>query len=307
MYRRLLVTLAVIAACSDEASDGASGDDGGASSSSGQAGTSSSGGSSGTSSSGSSGTSSSSSGGSSGTPGQVRRPPVNGKFDYQIGGDYPPPAGVEVVSRDRKAAPATGLYSICYVNGFQIQPEELADWTANRPDLILKGTTGEPIIDEDWNEALIDVSTAAKREAVLAVVGAWMDDCAARGFQAIEIDNLDSFSRSQGRLTEDDGVAMMKLFAVRAHGKGLAIAQKNGAELVPRKTEMGTDFVVAEECNRYTECEDYRAGYGDDVIVIEYRREDFDAGCRQFPNLSIVLRDRDVLPAGKTGYVYDGC
>ena len=285
MYRRLLVTLAVIAACSDEASDGSS-SSGGASSSSG-------------------GTSSSS--GSSGTPGQVRRPPVNGKFDYQIGGDYPPPSGVEVVSRDRKAAPATGLYSICYVNGFQIQPEELADWTANRPDLILKGTTGEPIIDEDWNEALIDVSTAAKREAVLAVVGAWMDDCATRGFQAIEIDNLDSFSRSQGRLTENNNVAMMKLFAERAHGKGLAIAQKNGAELVPRKTEMGTDFVVAEECNRYTECEDYRAGYGDDVIVIEYRREDFDVGCGQFPNLSIVLRDRDVLPAGKAGYVYDGC
>jgi len=27
-------------------------------------------------------------------------PPPNAKFDYQIGGDYPLPAGVEVVSRD---------------------------------------------------------------------------------------------------------------------------------------------------------------------------------------------------------------
>ena len=27
-------------------------------------------------------------------------PPANAKFDYQIGGDYPPPAGVRVVSRD---------------------------------------------------------------------------------------------------------------------------------------------------------------------------------------------------------------
>jgi hypothetical protein len=43
------------------------------------------------------------------------------------------------------------------------------------------------------------------------------------------------------------------------------------------------------------------------VLVIEYRRRDFDAGCAAYPNLSIVLRDLDlVTPAGR-GYVYRGC
>ena len=67
---------------------------------------------------------------------------------------------------------------------------------------------------------------------------------------------------------------------------------------------MGTDFAVAEECNRYHECDAYTTAYGDHVLVIEYRRRDFDAGCAAYPNLSIVLRDLDLVPEGKKGYVY---
>jgi hypothetical protein len=70
---------------------------------------------------------------------------------------------------------------------------------------------------------------------------------------------------------------------------------------------MGTDFVVAEECNRYRECETYRNGYGDHVLVIEYRREDFDAGCATYPQLSIILRDLNLVKSGDPAYVFDGC
>ena len=54
-------------------------------------------------------------------------PPANAGFDYQIGGDYPLPPGVRVVSRDwfNGAAPA-GAYGICYVNAFQTQADEAA-------------------------------------------------------------------------------------------------------------------------------------------------------------------------------------
>ena len=70
---------------------------------------------------------------------------------------------------------------------------------------------------------------------------------------------------------------------------------------------MRTDFVVAEECNRYQECGDYTAAYGDAVIVIEYRQADFDAGCAAFPELSIVLRDRDLVTPSQGGYTFAGC
>ena len=43
------------------------------------------------------------------------------------------------------------------------------------------------------------------------------------------------------------------------------------------------------------------------MIVIEYQRTPFDAGCTAFPNLSMVLRDRYLVMQGSTGYVFDGC
>lgn len=238
--------------------------------------------------------------------GNVVLPPSDTRLDYQLGGAYAPPSGVGIVSRDRQAAPASGVYTICYINGFQIQPGEDAMWT-QPVDLVLRDGTGKAVIDTEWNEALIDVGTADKRAAVAAIIDGWIDGCQQAGFQAIEIDNLDSYSRSRGLLTQDDAVATMQLFSQHAHARGLAIAQKNASELVPRKGELGTDFVVAEECNRYSECDAYRSGYGDHVLVIEYRRQDFTAGCQAFPQLSIVLRDRHLVPAGSAGYVYDGC
>ncbi len=237
---------------------------------------------------------------------EVVLPPVNAKVDYQLGGAYTPPTGVTIVSRDRTESPASGIYNICYVNGFQIQPGEEAMWMQQHPDLILR-KNGTPVIDTDWNEMLIDVSTPAKRDAVADIVGGWIDGCHTAGFDAIEIDNLDSYTRSQSLLTEANAVAAMKLFSDRAHAVGMAIAQKNSAEIVARKAELGTDFAVAEECNTYDECGMYIDGYGDHVIVIEYVRADFTTGCSAYPNLSIVLRDRDLVLPSSGAYVYDGC
>jgi len=246
--------------------------------------------------------------GSGGTAGAaVALPPPNGGLDYQLGGAYQPPAGVTIVSRDRREAIAEGLYNICYVNGFQIQPDEEDFWLTEHPDLVLRNSGGDPIIDQDWDEMMVDVSTDAKRAEVAVIVGGWIRGCAADGFDAVEIDNLDSFSRSEGLLDENDNVAAMSLFVAAGHAEGLAMAQKNSAELVSRRAEIGTDFVVAEECNRYSECDVYTAEYGDAVLVIEYRQADFDTGCTDFPDLSIVLRDLELTTPSSGSYVYDGC
>lgn len=243
----------------------------------------------------------------SGSAAALVLPPLGAKLDYQLGGAYPPPAGVQILSRDRNAAPAAGLYNICYVNGFQIQPDEAAMWMTDHPELILRDGSGAPVIDTVWNEMLIDIGTPEKRAAVLAVERPWLAGCQAAGFDAIEIDNLDSYARSTGLLTEDDAVAMLHAIAEITHGEGLALAQKNSSELVGRKAELGADFVVSEECARYAECDTYRAGYGDHVLVIEYRRQDFTQGCAAYPTLSIVLRDLNLTTPADAGYVYDGC
>jgi hypothetical protein len=240
------------------------------------------------------------------TGGELRLPPANAKADYQLGGAYTPPSGVTLVTRDRNAQPAAGVYNICYINGYQIQPDETALWNSMHADLILRDG-GQPVIDTEWNEMLIDISTAAKRTQVAAIVNGWIDGCKTAGFDAVEIDNLDSYTRSHDLLVADDAVAMMALLAAHAHAAGLAIGQKNSSDLVARKAELGTDFATAEECDRYDECGAYQAGYGDHVIVIEYRKQDFDAGCGAFPNLSIILRDVELVTPTTSSYVYDAC
>ena len=237
----------------------------------------------------------------------IRLPPPGAGFDYQLGGAYPPPAGVTVVSRDRTDAPAPGLYNICYVNGFQIQPGEEEWWKANHPDLMLRDKAGKLVVDPDWDEIMLAPTSDQRRAALAEIIGGWIAGCATDGFDAVEIDNLDTFTRSNGLITEDDAVAQARLLADAAHDHGLAIAQKNSAEIVGRRNEMGADFAVAEECDRYSECDAYTGAYGNHVLVIEYRRRDFAKGCADYPDLSIILRDLDLVKPTDKGYVYDAC
>ncbi|MGW2485996.1 endo alpha-1,4 polygalactosaminidase [Streptomyces sp. NPDC001606] len=240
-------------------------------------------------------------GGGSPRPAAVRLPPRHAGFDYQIGGAYPPPAGVRIVSRDRSDSPAPGLYNICYVNAFQAQPEERASWPA---DLLLRDAHGEVVIDEDWNEPLLDLRTPAKRQRVAARVNRWIDGCAHRGFDAVEPDNYDSYTRSHRLLTAADAVAYMTLLSRHAHAVHLAVGQKNTAELAGQRRRAGLDFAVTEECGQYDECGVYAKAFDDRVVDIEYT----DSGLRSAVagwggRLSIVRRDRGVSVPGSAEYV----
>ncbi|MEU0279755.1 endo alpha-1,4 polygalactosaminidase [Streptomyces sp. NPDC006195] len=249
--------------------------------------------------------------GASSTTGHAVRPPrANDPFDYQLGGAYDPPDGVRTVIRDRTAAPDPdpGIYNICYINAYQTQPDAVAWWRKNHPDLLLRDADGATVIDEDWAEPLLDISTGDRRDRLAGIVGGWIDGCADRGFDAVEADNLDSYLRSDGLLDRAEAAAFARLLAGRAHGAGLAIGQKNAAEMAGVRDEIGFDFAVAEECARYEECDAYADAFDDRVLVVEYRRADLTAACREWGDrLSVVLRDRDVVPAGEPGHVNARC
>jgi hypothetical protein len=160
----------------------------------------------------------------------VTPPPPNGAFDYQLGGAYTPPPGTQIVTRDRTDAPLRGAYSICYVNAFQPQSDELGWWRAHHRSLLLR-PNGRELQDPGWpGEVLVDTSTARRRAAIAKIVGGWIDGCARHGFQAVEPDNLDSWTRSRGRLTSADNFALARRLIARAHKDRLAIGQKNAAE-----------------------------------------------------------------------------
>ena len=247
----------------------------------------------------------------SATTGQL--PPAGQVVDYQLGGGYDPAAGVAGVVRDVTDTPAEGLWSGCYVNGFQTQPAERQSWLDEHPDLVLRDDAGEPVIDPGWpDELLLDISTPEQRAGIAAVLGPVITGCATRGFDAVELDNLDTWTRSDGRLTEDDAVAMATLLVAAGHDVGLAVGQKNAPDLGTRgRDEAGFDFAVAEECQRYDECDRYTDVYRTAVIDIEYA-DDLSGSWSEVcadPQLpaSSVLRDRDLTTPASPDYVFDVC
>ena len=205
------------------------------------------------------------------------------------------PDHVGVVVRDRTDDPLPGKVNVCYVNGFQTQPDAKRFWRGHR--WLLLQHDGRLVEDEQWGEWLLDIRTPAKRARLALIVGRWVDRCAADGFTAVEYDNLDSFTRSHGLITAQDATRYARLLVGRAHADGLAAGQKNRAGW--DGTRVGYDFAVAEECGRYRECGSYTASYGANVLMVEYRRRDFDRTCAGYGALvPVVLRDRDLTPEG---------
>ena len=205
------------------------------------------------------------------------------------------------------------MYSICYVNGFQTQPADRDVWLEDRIELVLHDARGLPVVDEAWpDELLLDITTEDQRERVAEVVALDLVRCAEQGFDAVEIDNLDSYTRSGGLLDEDDALAMARRYVELAHAAGLAVGQKNAAELAARgRDEVGFDFAVAEECHRWDECDAYTDVYDEAVLDVEYAddlRSAFADVCadpgRPF---STVLRDRDLVLPGDPAYVFERC
>ena len=221
--------------------------------------------------------------------------PTGTDVDYQLGGASRPPAHVGIVVRDRHARPAPGRYNVCYVNAFQTQPEAAGFWR-DHWRLVLK-RDGAPVVDAAWGEWLLDLRTAAKRTDLARIVGRWIARCAGDGFDAVELDNLDSWSRSKGLLTRAQNKTYARLLVARAHRAGLAVAQKNWAEW--DGSAAGFDFAIAEECGRWRECGRYVAHYGRRVLLVEYRLVDFRFTCAHWGSrLAVVLRDRQLTPGG---------
>jgi hypothetical protein len=261
-----------------------------------------------------------------GTPVHAERtwsppPPVDAGADYQLGGDAPLPTGVSVVVRDwfsGRPVPDPA-YSICYVNAFQTQPDEAGvrrpDETSHWPDRLVLTDLGD---DPNWpGEYLIDISTPSRRAAAARHVSRMVERCAARGYEAVEFDNLDSWTRFDGTSREDD-VPFARRAAVRyaamltdhAHSVGLAVAQKNTPQLSARTSRrvIGFDFAVVEECGRYRECDAYRRVFDERIIAIEYTDRGFERACRAMgDDVSVIRRDLDLGTPDSDGYRYQAC
>jgi hypothetical protein len=173
--------------------------------------------------------------------------------------------------------------------------------------------SGRLLHDPGWpDEVLLDTRTSRNRSRLAAVLDRWAAGCARSGYQGLEPDNLDSWTRSHGLLTKADNLALARRIVASGHRHGLAVAQKNAAELTARDARRaGFDFAVAEDCQVYHECSAYRRVYGGHVIEVEYAdegRASFRRACAaRGDSWSILLRDRDLVRRGHRGYVRAAC
>lgn len=247
---------------------------------------------------------------------QLMLPPTTGVFDYQLGEAYdrlPDGRAITVVVRDVSQAPLAGAYNICYLNGFQTQPGTLSVWEALPVDVLLRDTTGYPIVDPAWpDEVILDPSTPAQRGAILRVIAPQIRDCAAQGFDAIEFDNLDTWLRFP-QIDADGTLALAQAYIALTHEQGLAVAQKNTAELANPDAPL-FDFAIVEECAVFDECQDFAAAYGDHVLQVEYPDALDEAGISfaevcAAPDLAplTILRDRDLTAPRNPAWVYESC
>lgn len=242
------------------------------------------------------------------TPDPVQ-PPPGVAFDYQLGGDYPLPDGTELVVRQWAEGEADpDAYDVCYVNAFQTEatpgdPDHEDNWPP--------GVVWDEREDPDWpGEHPIDIGTNANRRTAAEFVNSRLEHCAQQGFDAVELDNLDTFTRyPDAPFDEQDAIAYARLLVEFAIESGLAVGQKNTPELLDvARTEIGFGFAIVEECGAYDECQPYVDTYEGRVYDIEYTDEGFAAACEAIGDVGAVIqRDLELLTPEDPGYVHATC
>ncbi len=200
--------------------------------------------------------------------------------------------GGETRAETVAAVHARGTSAICYINA--------GAWEEWRPDA---GSYPAAILGKPYpgwpGERFVDIRAM---DVLGPIIQARFDDCASKGFDAIEPDNIDTAYTDTGfPLTETDQLAFNRWLADEAHARGLAIFQKNAPGLTADLVDT-YDGAVTEDCAAEGWCDDMTP-YLDankPVLAIEYTDvTDDDAFGRMCLNpdlagFSLILKHREL-------------
>ena len=105
-----------------------------------------------------------------------------------------------------------------------------------------------------YQERYLNINAPSTLGIIKAMI---RQQCAAKGFDAVEPDIDDSYTDATGfRITEAQDERYDKTLGAYAHSLGLAWGQKNGDQdpAFSKALEPATDFLLDEECNFYRTC-----------------------------------------------------
>lgn len=142
---------------------------------------------------------------------------------------------------------AAGIKAVCYLSAGTYE-----NWrpdAAQFPAAVLGKGNGWP--GEKW----LDVRDVQKPNSVLrSIMDARLDMCRQKGFDMVELDNVDGYSNRSGfPLTGADQIYYNATLANDSHSRGLPVLQKNDIEQIPQLLPY-FDGALNEQCNQYKEC-----------------------------------------------------
>jgi hypothetical protein len=204
---------------------------------------------------------------------------------------------------------AAGATAVCYVDVGTLE-QGRPDYDKFPASVIGPAVQGWP--GENWL-----LVTAANQSTILPLMQARFQSwCLAKGFDAIEPDNLDSFTNlPSGTISEADNLTYDLAIAKLAHGMSLSIGLKNllpdvSSSYVPSLLSS-FDWALVEQCYEYDEC----SSYSQSGSFIMLGKAAWDVEYNQSPNctqadsehLNAQLTDLDLVDPLDTGYSYTPC
>jgi hypothetical protein len=233
------------------------------------------------------------------TGGHIWRPPLQTTWQWQLSG-LPVDLTVEAEMYDIDmfdndasvvaALHAQGRKVVCYISA--------GSWEDWRPDA---GAFPPEVLGNDYGgwpgERWLDI----RRLDILGpIMGHRLDQCRAKGFDAVEPDNIDGYTNDTGfPLTYQDQLSYNVWWANQAHARGLSIGLKNDADQVADLLPY-FDWALTEDCFYEDWCDQVTlfVAAGKAVFAAEYTDTGITLGdfCPQAAalNINAILKNREL-------------
>lgn len=225
-------------------------------------------------------------------------------WDWQLSEPIRPPQGIEIFDTDPDSVTRAeimalnnaGVYTICYVS--------VGTMETYRSDVNLFPQAAIGKRYADWpDEFFLDIR---EPNLIPSIMARRFLECALKGFQAVEPDNMDVYQNDSGfDITREDTLAYLRMLVRAAHDVNLEIGQKNVPELTAELVGV-MDFIITEDCFVDGWCEEVRAyaRAGKPVLAAEYTDTgvNWPAACAfgRANSYSMILKDRDLTAALET-------
>ncbi len=205
-----------------------------------------------------------------GTNNECWQPSLSNSWQWQLNGTVNTSYDVDIYDIDLEDSSSAlisqlhtdGCHVICYFSAGSYE-----NWRsdANQFDAEDLGNTLAGWPDERW----LDITS----DNVRAIMEERLDRAVSKGCDAVEADNVDGYSNSNGLgLTAAEQLDYNQFLAQAAHERGLAIGLKNDLEQISSLVSL-FDFAINEQCYEYDECSALTPfiSAGKPVFHVEYK------------------------------------